>query len=302
MTIESDVLALFEEGNPVPDLNALDPAVLDAAAYLATLDQRSRNVTQLDTRRAEQRETRRSSLTWAIAAAAVIVLAIGLIVINRGIEEVPVVTEPTTTTITTPTSTTRAEGIRTDPRIDEGLAIATAFAQAQAILDESTLDELGSSDLTRRAGEAGFRDAVGWTDTVEDCIVSSSNPIGMSATCAIVQDTAFSRALGVDPVETEFSFSVVYEGETLSGQTMDRTRVVSTSESTMDWGRFSDEAWEPFVAWMEENHAEDLEVMFVDHIGSGRWQWGRGVPAFTDESNALWTQHTAEFVAAHQDQ
>ena len=41
MNIETQVLALFEEGNPIPDLDGLEPIDIDAAAYLAILEQRS---------------------------------------------------------------------------------------------------------------------------------------------------------------------------------------------------------------------------------------------------------------------
>ena len=46
MTTETEVFALFEEGNPVPDLDGLGSDALDAAAYLATLETRSSEVTQ----------------------------------------------------------------------------------------------------------------------------------------------------------------------------------------------------------------------------------------------------------------
>jgi len=44
VSVESQVIALFEEGNPVPDLDDLETIDLDAAAYLATLSQRSSEV------------------------------------------------------------------------------------------------------------------------------------------------------------------------------------------------------------------------------------------------------------------
>ena len=46
MTTETEVFALFEGGNPVPDLDGLGSDALDAAAYLATLETRSSEVTQ----------------------------------------------------------------------------------------------------------------------------------------------------------------------------------------------------------------------------------------------------------------
>ena len=54
MNIETQVLALFEEGNPVPDPDDSEPIDIDAAAYLATLEQRSSRMTRLDTERKDQ--------------------------------------------------------------------------------------------------------------------------------------------------------------------------------------------------------------------------------------------------------
>ena len=78
MTTETEVFALFEEGNPVPDLDGLGSDALDAAAYLATLETMSSEVTQLDTKPTEQKGDKRSPMMWLVAAAAVIVIGVAL--------------------------------------------------------------------------------------------------------------------------------------------------------------------------------------------------------------------------------
>ncbi len=84
MTTETEVFALFEEGNPVPDLDGLGSDALDAAAYLATLETRSSEVTQLDTKPTEQNGDKRSPMMWLVAAAAVIVIGVALILTGSG--------------------------------------------------------------------------------------------------------------------------------------------------------------------------------------------------------------------------
>lgn len=97
MSIESHVLALIEEGNPVPDPDQITDVPVEPAAYLATLDQRSSEVTQLDTR-AEKPDNRRKAWLWT-AAAALVVIA-GLIAVLTSGAEPPVATDPSPTTIT----------------------------------------------------------------------------------------------------------------------------------------------------------------------------------------------------------
>lgn len=98
MTIETEVLALFEEGNPVPDLSDLDSVALDAAAYLATLEQRSSEVTQLETKQSEPTSTKRSMKPWLIAAGVAAVIGVAIIASTQNNEPAPIVTQPTPTT------------------------------------------------------------------------------------------------------------------------------------------------------------------------------------------------------------
>jgi len=112
VTIETEVLALFEEGNPVPDLNDLDSVALDAAAYLATLEQRSSEMTQVET--AEETETPKRPLgPWLIAAAAAVVLGVAIVLVTSNTETAPVATIPTATTVVDAAPTTISEQTET---------------------------------------------------------------------------------------------------------------------------------------------------------------------------------------------
>lgn len=97
MSIEDHVLALIEEGNPVPDPEQITDAPVEPAAYLATLQERSSEVTQLDERTTTGESTQNR---WWIAAAAVLIAVLGAVVfvLAQGGDEVPPATEPPTTT------------------------------------------------------------------------------------------------------------------------------------------------------------------------------------------------------------
>lgn len=96
MTTETELFALFEEGNSVPDLNGLGSVDLDAAAYLATLEQRSSEVTQLETKQTETK-TRKSTVPWLIAAGVAAVIGVAVIVAAQNTEQAPVAGQPTLT-------------------------------------------------------------------------------------------------------------------------------------------------------------------------------------------------------------
>jgi hypothetical protein len=93
VNIETQVLALFEEGNPIPDLDGLEPIEIDAAAYLATLEQRSSQVTQVDTKQKDQEKKKTVRQRWLVAAVVIILAGIALVLVNQG-DETPVATQP----------------------------------------------------------------------------------------------------------------------------------------------------------------------------------------------------------------
>ena len=93
MIKEAQAVALMNEANPVPDLDEYQVAESEIAAYLETLEQRSNNVTQLDTRTREEAPTpRRSPMWWAAAVAVVVLGAVAVFVINNN--DAPVADSP----------------------------------------------------------------------------------------------------------------------------------------------------------------------------------------------------------------
>jgi len=81
---EERVMELFAEDNPIPSIDDLDLAHPGSPAYLATLEQRSSEVTQLDTKAKDSKEKKKRNATaFLVAAAVVIVAGIGFMVSNN---------------------------------------------------------------------------------------------------------------------------------------------------------------------------------------------------------------------------
>lgn len=97
MSNETRILALFEEANPVPDIHAMDSERSEPAAYLATLEKRSSEVTKLDTKLDRPDKTRKVRVWMAAAAVILVVAAIaGLngLLTGDSSEGIPVVDQP----------------------------------------------------------------------------------------------------------------------------------------------------------------------------------------------------------------
>lgn len=131
MVDEAQALALLHEANPVPDLDSYDVVEADVTAYLATLEARSNQVTQLNTK-PPSKESRRIPIgAWLVAAAAVVVLGAAIFLMTQNSGEAPVATTPTATTLSdaAPT-TTNPPPTSTTPQSLDGVALATASIEA----------------------------------------------------------------------------------------------------------------------------------------------------------------------------
>ena len=90
MSDERLVMALLAEGNPATEVTEDASTEVPAATYLATLEQRSRDMTQLETKKHEQESKRPWTTPWLVAAIAVIVLGVAAIMVNQaGVPAIP---------------------------------------------------------------------------------------------------------------------------------------------------------------------------------------------------------------------
>ena len=321
------------EANPVSDLMTID-VELEAYAYLATLEQRSSEMVQLETRLTEEQPKMRPGLVLAVAAFAAVIV-IGLVTIfNQGDDTPPPATEPTPTTqaVQETTATTAAAAPTTvpaepvattvpivvDPRADEAIATATAFIEALIVGDLATADAyaLGSVALflvdgggvasVGPAGELPWKDALGWEAILTGCAID--NPGGSTiVVCSITNSTDISRILGVEPYASLHHYTVMYAGDTFFGQEITETTVVSHGGDANTWetiglDEFKAAVFTPFMTWLEENHRDDLEnVMWhafsVGVFSPDRWLTGDFGPDHAPESIDLWGQYSDEYIA-----
>lgn len=84
---EEKVASLFDQANPVPDVEGLDLEDIGAARHLEVLEARSSEVTQLETKQNEQDRQTRSVMPWLAAAIAVLVVGAGILFINQGSDD-----------------------------------------------------------------------------------------------------------------------------------------------------------------------------------------------------------------------
>ena len=90
MSDERQVMALLAEGNPATEIAEDASTGVPAATYLATLEQRSSDMTQLETKKNEQESKRLWTTPWRVAAIAVIVLGVATIMVNQaGVPAIP---------------------------------------------------------------------------------------------------------------------------------------------------------------------------------------------------------------------
>ncbi len=306
MNTEDRVMAVLARANPMPEEDSLDLST-DGVTYLATLEQRSREMTQLDTRPVEARKSTRSRLV-AVAAAVVVVIGTALVLLTQN-QEPPVATEPPPTTLGTPTTIPEASE-ELSPQLQDALAVATAFTQARADRDiqsmndnaiEGHINGLIVGSLGAMPDELAWQEAVGWSMEVEGCEGSHHEVGGSTVRCDVSHSNSISEALGEGPHEGAYFMKVLHAGDEKGLTPINETTVTESLQISFPVLEFTISTWRPFVAWLETNHPEDVSLMFASEVQSGDVELmlaaGEREPSLSEESIALWSQYTTEFVA-----
>ncbi len=310
--MNSDVIALLAEANPVPE-PATDAPALDALAYLALLEERSSTMTMLDIEPRTEPPRRRPPWTVAAAAAvAVLVIGVAIALANRGNDPEPPATTTSTTTTTAPTTTTVADSTTTTTAVSRGeaqagLAISIAYLEAAANGDVASIEELaiegqvqgfiaGSFETLR--SEMAWREAVGWTVVPDECSVADPSPVNTRIQCSVTHQLSWATALEAGPFEGEYFLRVHHPGDRYVGRDITITTVTEVVTRITDEQRVLEEAWLPFLAWLDEQYPESVDAMLNDQLTLPYW-FGetQPVPRLSPESIELWRQYTEEFVA-----
>ena len=126
---------------------------------------------------------------------------------------------------------------------------------------------------------------LGYKQTIKDCVrvgisVSGWMVAGDSISCAFDMQAYRSDEVGLAPYTDSAWRITVRDG-----------KIVWAHQDTPDGTNgFDDQMWIPFGIWMREYHPDDLLTMYTTE---NSW-----VPRYTEDSNRLWEQRTAEYVAA----
>ena len=147
--------------------------------------------------------------------------------------------------------------------------------------------------------EFAWREAVGWSMEVNRCEIKNPDPTNTTINCIVTHETAWSRAMDAGPYESEFPLRVLHEGDSTLRGTIERSTVSERAHAQFPQTVFVEEAWEPFLDWLEQNHPDDIQTMFgaTTFTDIGLLP-GQPLPAVTPESIELWQEHTASFVAS----
>ena len=298
---QEQVLELYERANPMKDFGELETA-LETASYLANLQDRSSEVTQLDDR--AKTDSQRTSRTWlAIAALVAVVVGVAVVMLTTGEDEANTAANPATTTAVPDPEASQ------DPLLNEALAVATAVTQARADHDMETMvansidgriEGLLAQSYQTMPDEFAWQDAVGWSIEIQSCEVANPDLANTTVVCHVVHNNAISEALGEGPFPGDYSMKVNYAGDEKLGVVMTETTVTEAFNNSFAATEFRTGTWQPFVKWLSDQYPEDVDLMLTEETGQPAEVLlgvGPRLPQTTPESIELWRQHVEEFVA-----
>jgi hypothetical protein len=126
--------------------------------------------------------------------------------------------------------------------------------------------------------------AEGYQQTIKDCVrVGTSVPgwmvAGPSVSCAFDMQSTRSGEIGLEP----------YTGNAWRLTVRDGKIVWAHQSIPYGTNGYLEQIARPFATWMSINHPDDMLTMYIDKKG---WE-----VRYTEDSNRLWEQRTAEYVA-----
>ena len=261
MVTEERLNTLLAHANPVADVLKIDLIEVGAATYLATLEARSSEMTQLDTKGQDQKE-KKTARPWLVAAAVLIVAGIGLIVVNQD-NEAPFTSQPD--------AEASVDAWFDAYNAGDDEAVLALYAPGVAI--SSSIG--GSSTLDEETMLLAWNTAQGSIYTPQECSVNEIDP-GVSArvSCSTGHRDAPTQAVDSPPVPTTVVATVTSEG---------------ISEITFGYGVLDFTlVGEPFTAWMAANHPEI--------VAAGTVEFGNWATVEEAKANGLLTaQYAAEW-------
>lgn len=273
MSREEAVFSLLVHSNPIPDIEELDLFDTGAPEYLAILERRSSGMADMSSQPETTPADSRRGYWLAVAALAVIVIGVAVIVASqRGGGADPVTDGTPTADQVADTFVSSLEAL--DPVAVEGLVSADATT---TYLDTFGYDETQPGSI-RGLWEWGG--TYGMAYTFEEGCRASDNTGGPPTSdgptffsCDYLLENDWTRAIGQQPMSGRFRMEIS-DG-----------RIVWLVED-FPFDDFEN-AWGAVIDWVQGNHPEDFNTMFLDPPGSAR---------LTSESVALWAEYTPQIV------
>jgi hypothetical protein len=161
---------------------------------------------------------------------------------------------------------------------------AVSYLTTDAVVRGNTIAYTGSDDAENlRLTLAHFR-AAGYKQTINDCAQSGNSASGVMISCAFDLQAIRSDEIGVGPYTDNVWRLTVRDGKIVSAQ----------QEMPHSSNGFSTQVWAPFAAWVSIHHPDDVLTMYINDDDRSTI----GTQRFTEDSNRLWEQRSAEYVAA----
>jgi hypothetical protein len=274
MITEDEATRLLKRADPA----RLDDSswVVDAAGYLATLRARSSNVTLIDTEPTPTRPDtshRRLFIGLAAAAAVVVILVGTLVYAGRGHHNDPQI--PAATTVA-PKASGAAAAEQIAREFIEGRDTWDGAQVRALVADDAVIDDVAVATADDYLARADFDRIMKWRFLNPQCRATTDGPPA-EVTCSYVLRNAWTAALGVGPYTgSSFEF-VIADGQ------------IQRVTHQFDVSRFSHEAFEVWIGWLDDYHPDDLDVMYPPD--------GDGPPNLTPGGLALFEQRVPEFAA-----
>lgn len=173
--------------------------------------------------------------------------------------------------------------------------IATDFVAASAVYDIPRASRDLAPDARMRVWEDGddvahwrygmqWGEAVGWTVLPQECAVVGTPDDRTTVRCPFDAHNVGSERLGIGPFPDNYFDVVVEEGQI----------ILVDVEFPFATNGHAEEAWEPFVDWLESEHPDDAPRMLADTSTNGQ------SVRLPDEELALWEKYVDEWVASQQ--
>lgn len=286
MITDDEVMQLFAQADPAR-ASDIAPRV-DAAGYLDALRTRSTDMTLVENppRRSDPNARGHRWLLMGAAAAVVLIVLGTLVVANRD-DSTGVVTDQTPVATSAPPAPAPAAAPTEAERVAANfLAAYDAFdadAVAAALAPGADVSGLWYPPDWRLG--LRFMQVTGFDKfIVGECHEEGSSSAGVLVRCPHGGGALRSSEMGLGPYSGSYMDLTVRDGQ-----------IVST---WMHWddmrNGFSREVWQPFAAWVSSAHPEDAPVMYTDATLARAQVTGQSIP--------LWEQRTEEYVAVTQAQ